>query len=274
MNNREISEVEFTIFDTETTGLSPRQGDHIIEIAAQRFQGDSPIKEFSSLINPGAGIINKAVSINHISQDMLVDAPSCKEVIPAFIDFVRDSCLCAYNLPFDIMFLEAELESIGGIFPSNIALIDILTMARKLLPQLPSYSLANVAAYLGIKEEQKHRAMSDVVLTRKIFNIFWKMLTEKGINQFNQLVSLFSLPRNLLNDLVAQKIAEIQEAIDQNRVITIQYFSRTKADVSIREVVPKKIEQNERGFFMVGFCKLRGQERIFRIDHILDIQSR
>jgi DNA polymerase III epsilon subunit family exonuclease len=97
---KRIDEVEFTIFDTETTGLSPDLGDRIVEIAAVRIKGDKVMGTFESLINPGRDVSEAAFSVNHISAEMLISAPRSQEIIPRFLDFIEGSCLCAYNAGF------------------------------------------------------------------------------------------------------------------------------------------------------------------------------
>lgn len=167
--DRNIEELEFTIFDTETTGLDPKSGDRIVELAAIRFKGENKISSFESLINPGRPVSREAFSVNKISEEMLLSAPSPKEVIPKFIDFIRGSCLCSYNAGFDLGFLNNELRLLGLDEVKDIPVVDILRMARHSIPGLECYALWFVAQTLGIKIKQKHRALSDVELTRGVF---------------------------------------------------------------------------------------------------------
>ncbi|MDD5348132.1 MAG: exonuclease domain-containing protein [Candidatus Omnitrophica bacterium] len=271
--HRTIDEIEFTIFDTETTGLDPGGGDRIVEIAAQRLKADRIIAEFSTLVNPGRAPSAAAFAVNHITPEMLENAPLPGDVLPGFLDFIAGSCLCSYNLVFDLGFLNAELARLDRPLPAQTALVDVLGMARKLLPKLSSHSLCNVAQSLDIRTAQEHRALADVVLTREVFRILVAALADKGIREFGQFLSLFSLRSNLVSDIIAQKSAKIQEAIDAGLEITIKYFSRSSADVSERTVIPKEIKEVVPFAYLVGFCKLKHQERTFRIDHIMDIRT-
>jgi DNA polymerase-3 subunit alpha (Gram-positive type) len=167
--DRDIEELEFTIFDTETTGLDPKSGDRVVELAAIRFKGENRISSFESLINPGRFVSKEAFSVNKISEEMLLSAPSPKEVIPKFIDFIRGSYLCSYNAGFDLGFLNNELRLLGLDEIKDIPVIDILRMARRTIPGLECYALWFVAYSLGIKIKQEHRALSDVELTREVF---------------------------------------------------------------------------------------------------------
>ena len=167
--DKNIDEIEFTVFDTETTGLDPQSGDRVIEIAALRFKGQEKIATFSSLINSGYPVSEAAFNVNKISPEMLKDAPLPQVVLPKFMDFLRGSCLCSYNAGFDLEFLNNELRIIGSPLLRDTQVVDVLKMSKRLLPGLKRYALWFVAESLGIKNTQLHRAFSDVELTLTVF---------------------------------------------------------------------------------------------------------
>jgi len=270
--HRNIEEVEFTIFDTETTGLDPQSGDRIIEIAGIRVKGNSTKAVFQSLVNPQRAVSDGAFEVNRITPDMLVNAPKIEEIMPKFLDFIHSSCLCSYNAPFDLGFLNSELKIIGRDFPKDIVVVDILAMARRLMPELGRHALSYVAESLGVKKEQEHRALADVEITLEVFNSLKEVLKKKGIIDFKNFVELFSLNFNLLEDIKNQKTAEIQEAIDLGLKLKIKYLSRNNPEVSEREVIPKEIKQENKHSYLIGFCCLRNEERTFRIDSILNLE--
>jgi DNA polymerase III epsilon subunit family exonuclease len=179
--NKEIDEIEFTIFDTETTGLDPQSGDRIVELAAIRFKGESRIAVFQSLINSEHPVSLAAFNVNKISAEMLVVAPKPKEIIPKFLNFVRGSYLCCYNADFDLGFLNNELRILGLNQIKDIPVVDLLKIARMVLPGLERYALWSVAENLGIKVKQEHRALSDVELTLGVFYRLKEMVKAKGI---------------------------------------------------------------------------------------------
>jgi len=270
--NKNIEEIEFTIFDTETTGLEPESGDRIVEIAGIRFKGKERIATFQTLVNPHRLISSGAFEVNKITPDMLQEAPETGDMMPKFLDFIHDSCLCSYNATFDLEFLKNELKLIGKNFPSDNTVVDILKMARRILPGLERYSLWFVADRLGIKTGQKHRAFSDVELTLGVFNKFKEMLQAKGILDFTNFLSLFGLNSQFLEDINNQKLAKIQEAMDLGVKLKIKYLSGSDASVTERDVVPKEIRQDKFKSYLVGYCCLRNEERTFRIDGILHIE--
>lgn len=267
-----IEEIEFVIFDTETTGLEPQAGDRIVEIAAVRLKDKERIATFESLVNPHRQISEAAFQVNRITQDMLKDAPDMREVAPKFLEFIQGSCLCSYNAVFDLGFLNSELKLIGMSFPETILVFDILNMSRRLLPGLERYALWFVAQKLGIKQAQKHRALSDVELTLGVFNKLKESLEAKGIADFTNFSNLFAVNRNLLQDINAQRVARIQEAISLGVSLKIKYLSASGAQVTEREVIPKQIKQENSRSYLVGYCCLRKEERTFRVDGILHLE--
>jgi DNA polymerase III subunit epsilon len=270
--NKDIDDVEFTIFDTETTGLDPRYGDRIVEIAAIRVKGSRILGQFESLVNPQRPVSAPAYAVNRISDDMLADAPTIDAVLPGFLDFIKDSCLCSYNLPFDLGFLKNEImiSKTGSL--DDIPLIDVLAMARRLLPSLERHALGFVAGSLGISQRQEHRALSDVDMTWQVFQKLKMTLRGRGITDFSHCLALFGLDQRALRDLTTQKLARIQEAIDTAARLTIRYMSCTDGAVSRRQVLPKEIRHDKKYSYMVGFCYLKNEDRMFRVDSILEME--
>ena len=269
---RFIEDIEFTIFDTETTGLDPGSGDRIVEIAGIRVKGKEIISTFQSLVNPHREISAAAFEVNQITPQMLRKAPSIEEVMPHFLRLIQGSCLCSYNAGFDLGFIDNELRLLGQANLENIVVADVLKMARRLIPKLERYALWFVAQELLIKQEQKHRAFSDVELTLKIFTKFKDMLYAKGIYDYGNFINLFGINPNLVNDIDSQKIAKIQQAIDFGVGLKINYLSSASAEVTEREVIPKEIRQEKGRNYMVGHCSLRNDERTFRVDSILNLE--
>jgi DNA polymerase III epsilon subunit len=158
----------FTIFDTETTGLSPLNGDRIIEIAAIKIQGIDLLGEFEKLINPERSIPYEAQRIHKISEDMVQDSPTIEKVLPDFLDFVAGTTLIAHNASFDLAFINHEIERNGLLHPPLEAICTV-NLARRILPKLSSHSLDSLISHLNIICERRHRALDDVKATAKAF---------------------------------------------------------------------------------------------------------
>jgi len=274
MTQPRIDDLEFVIFDTETTGLDHRAGDRIVELAAMRVRAGQRLGVFESLVNPRRPISAGAFAVNRITPEMLEHAPAIEEVLPRFASFARGSVLCSYNLAFDLGFLSAELAHMQACLPEHRAMVDILSLARVLMPQLPRHALWFVAGEMGIRAVQKHRAFADVEMAWEVFSRLKKMLLEKGISGAGDFLRLFRFKTQGLDDETAATMAALQEAIDVKADIAIHYFSRSRAEVSWRRIIPRRIKQEAGYAYLVGFCTARNAERTFRIDHILEIKTK
>jgi DNA polymerase-3 subunit alpha (Gram-positive type) len=202
---------------------------------------------------------------------MLSDAPAPETVLPGFLDFVKGSCLCSYNLPFDLGFLKNEIALCNSGSIDGIPLMDVLAMARRLLPDLERHALWFVAEALGIEQRQEHRAMADVDMTWQVFQKLKASLRGKGISDYGHCLGLFGLNQQILDDLTSLKLAKIQEAIDTSLRLKIKYMSCSDGLVSERLVLPKEIRRDKRHAYVIGHCFLKNEERMFRVDSILDI---
>lgn len=176
-----INEVEITIFDTETTGLHSDTGDRVVELAGLRVKGNARIAVFDMLVNPGREISPGAFAVNKITPEMLKGAATPQIAIPKFLDFIAGSCLCSYNAEFDLGFINHELKLLDRPALNNLVIFDVLTMARKLLPNLSRYALWFVARELGIPTTQQHRAFSDVEMAWEVFTKLKIICQQKGV---------------------------------------------------------------------------------------------
>ncbi len=166
----------FTVFDLETTGMSPA-ADRIVELAAVRIERDGTLTRYQSLVNPGCPIPGRAAAVHHISDGMVADAPRFSEVGRAFLELAAESTLVAHNAYFDLGFLQESLARTGLPLWKGKTL-DSLRIVKKTHPGLPSYSLQNLRAYFQLaseKEMRAHRAAADVEWTCQLLEI---ILTE------------------------------------------------------------------------------------------------
>ena len=126
----------FTVFDLETTGMSP-VNDRIVEIAAMRVELTGEYSEFHTLINPGRLIPHAASRVHHITDDMVADSPRFQHIGHDFLEFARNSTLVAHNARFDLSFLQESLARTGLPLWQGKTM-DSLLLVRKLYPGLPS----------------------------------------------------------------------------------------------------------------------------------------
>ncbi len=159
----------YTVFDTETTGLSPYKGDRVIELAALKIiDGKISQETFVTLINPERNIPYAASSVNGITDAMVKDAPVMFDVLPYFMEFIGDSVIVAHNAKFDMRFLESEIKLCGldNKLPQSICTVE---MSRKLFPYQRYHNLDVVTKRIGVKISDRHRALGDVIATAEVF---------------------------------------------------------------------------------------------------------
>lgn len=170
----------FTVFDTETTGLNPKQN-RVVEIGAIRFDRNGIVSRFSLLIDPGVLIPPEVTRINNITDAMLKGQPEPKVVYPDFIRFIGDSILIAHNAPFDVDFVNEELARLALPRLKN-RIVDTRILAKEVFPGLPKYALQDLAVRFNIQAVDAHRAEDDSRVCMELFLVCLARLKElKGI---------------------------------------------------------------------------------------------
>jgi len=190
-----IKLAEFVIFDVETTGLSPVDGDRIIEIAAVKVKGTQVIDKFYSLVNPQRLIPQQATQVNNITDDMVIKAPMAADILPQMVQFIGGACVAGHNVRFDLNFLCYELALMGRRLNDQTPAVDTLKMARELLPYLSNHKLAYLARSLGVVVDQTHRAMADVEITVAVFLRLMEMAGDKDLQQVPVFLDQFSVEK-------------------------------------------------------------------------------
>lgn len=182
-----FNEMTFTVFDTETTGMSPAKGARLVEIAAVKVKPGLIVDlqdTFSSLINPMTDIPYQAYAIHGISTTMVHDKPEAYEVLPKFFDFAGDTITAAHNAGFDCAFLKHHCEEKNLPFSMN-RVIDTVKLARAAQKGLKSYSLDNLIHHyemnIPLPDSYRHRALYDAAYTALLLCICLKQLTSENI---------------------------------------------------------------------------------------------
>jgi DNA polymerase III subunit epsilon len=120
------------VFDTETTGLDPLQGDRLVEIGCIELVNRFPTgKVFHCYFNPQRDMPESAFKIHGLSSDFLKDKSLFADKVDELIAFFGDAQLVAHNAMFDLGFLNAELERAGRASVNRERMIDTLVIARR-----------------------------------------------------------------------------------------------------------------------------------------------
>lgn len=158
----------YAILDIETTGGKYNE-EGITEIAIYRFDGHTIVDQFASLINPERPIQPFVVNLTGINNDMLRQAPKFYEVAKRIIEITADCVIVAHNALFDQRILTTEFDRLGYQFERES--LCTVELAKKLLPDMPSYSLGKLVRNLGIPITDRHRAQGDAKATVALFKI-------------------------------------------------------------------------------------------------------
>lgn len=165
----------FSVVDVETTGLSGSK-DRIIEIAVVHCSPDGSITgEWSSLVDPGRD--PGPTHIHGITASDLVGAPTFADIAAELSERLVGTMITAHNLSFDSSFLQHEFDRAAIAPPSEPALCT-LELARIVLPDQRSHSLAACAAALGIAHPDAHRALPDTRVTAEVLRSMLRILHE------------------------------------------------------------------------------------------------
>ena len=181
---------EFAVLDIETTGLNAKK-DKITEIAVVKVKNGSVTERFSTFVNPGISIPDNIKKLTGISDEMVMDSPPIREVLPDMLDFIGNLPIVAHNSPFDMGFIKHSAENMGILIANPV--IDTLQMSRRMFPRLERHRLDAVAKHLGIKQENHHRAQGDSEAAAKIFSTCIEMLKKKGVKTLDDMHSFFSI---------------------------------------------------------------------------------
>jgi DNA polymerase-3 subunit epsilon len=267
LQGQPLEALPLTFFDVETTGLGPVHEHRICEIALLRIRGDQMESSFATLVNPHRAVDAGAFAVNKISTTMLERAPSFAAIAEQVADIIRDSVLIAHNAPFDMAFLNHEFALLGHPPLPNIS-IDTLVLSRQLL-SCPSHSLRALASDLGLAIPT-HRAMSDVIVLRSLFERLAPMLAPLGITNLGEILRY---QRGLLpGEPEPDPPPLVAQALRENRLLRIIYRSRSTPHPTERVVQPLEISQMRGGIYVRAYCHLRKDVRLFALNKIEEME--
>ncbi|MEZ5685262.1 MAG: 3'-5' exonuclease [Paracoccaceae bacterium] len=198
-----LEALTYVVFDTETTGLLPTEGDEIVQIAAVRIVNGRRVhtEVFDTLVNPGRKIPAASTAVHGISDAMVEGAPDIVSVGRKFHKFVEGAVLVAHNAPFDMEFLRRKELLIGQNFDNPV--LDTVLLSAVVFGQSESHSLDSLTHRLGITipEEARHTAIGDTIATADAFLKLLPALKARGLNSFGEVVAEVRKHGRLIKDL-------------------------------------------------------------------------
>lgn len=188
LDERLLADLSYTVFDTETTGLAPSEGDEIISIGAVRIVNGRLLRNesFERLIKPIKPVSRASQEIHGISPEMLADESASETVLPLFARFAEDTVLVAHNAAFDMRFLQLAQPRTGVAFTQPV--LDTLMLSALAHPGHPDaeHRLESIAARLGVEVIGRHTALGDAIVTAEVFLKLVPLLAERGIHTLKQ----------------------------------------------------------------------------------------
>ena len=194
------------VLDTETTGLSVKEGHRIVEIGCIELENLIPTSnKFHCYLNPERKVSEKALEVHGYTDEFLSDKKKFKEIVNEFLNFIKNKKLIIHNAEFDLMHLNNELSIIGEKPISNENVIDTLEIAREKFPG----STINLDALckrfrIDNSRRTKHTALIDCELLTKVY-----------INLIDQKEPMLDLKSdlNLKNNLESSKLNDYYKKI-------------------------------------------------------------
>jgi DNA polymerase III subunit epsilon len=186
LDDRPLAELSFTVFDTETTGLAPAQGDQILQIGAVRVLRGRLLRHeaYEQLVDPRRSIPPAGIPIHGITPAMVQGQPALEQVLPAFHAYAADTVLVAHNAAFDMRFLQLAEQRCGVRFEQPV--LDTLLLSAVLHPQQASHRLEHLAERFGVTVVGRHTALGDALVTAQVFVRLLPLLAAQGIHTLAQ----------------------------------------------------------------------------------------
>lgn len=244
---------KFAIVDIETTG-SYASANCITEIAILLHDGEKVINQFSTLINPGTTIPPFISRLTGITNDMVRTAPCFHQVAKTIWEMTDNAVFVAHNVNFDYSFIREEFKQLGADFKRQK--LCTVRLSRAAFPGHTSYSLGTICSQLGIKINDRHRALGDAEATVQLFEKCIQVEDEKHLNV---LLKRNPLQTVLPPSLSADKYNKLPESIG------VYYFHDNNGKIIY---VGKAINIKKR---IYSHFTGKGKNRLSFMDAIADI---
>ena len=158
------------VLDTETTGLSVREGHRIVEIGCVELDNLTPTqKKFHCYLNPERKVSEKALEVHGYTDEFLSSKKKFKDIADEFLNFIKDKKLIIHNAEFDLSHLNNELKILGKEIIKN-EIVDTLVLARDKFPGSPANLDALCKRYrIDNSKRTQHTALIDCDLLAKVY---------------------------------------------------------------------------------------------------------
>ncbi len=202
--------------DTETTGLSFKDGHKIVEIACIETEDLIPTnKVFHKILNPERNVPEEAFKVHGFSTDFLSKKETFDKIVDDFLDFIKGKKIIAHNASFDLGFINGELKLLNKEQINKTLVVDSLEIARNKFPGLSNSLDALCKRFnIDLSKRTKHNALLDCELLREVYiNLLDAKEPKFNLSSTNQNEVIYFKEKRLYNKRIL-KIS--QEEIDKH----------------------------------------------------------
>ncbi|MDY3928735.1 MAG: PolC-type DNA polymerase III [Clostridia bacterium] len=238
----------FVVFDIETTGIN-EDICGITEIGAVKIENGRITDYFSTFVNPQMPIPKNIQELTGITDNMVKDAPTEREITPKFLEFSKGCVLVAHNAMFDTGFIRKNAKECNLEF--DFPILDTLMLARCLYPNLNNHKLNTLTKHLNIMLENHHRAVDDAKATADIFIKMIEELENMSITELDELNSSFDLSQAVKKNkayhiiILAKNTTGVRNLYEMVTASQLKYFHRTPR-------IPKSLLAEKREGLIIG----------------------
>lgn len=272
---------KIAIVDIETTGPRIEEGDQIIQIAAVIIEDGHIIQEYNMLINPEMEIPFHISKLTGITQDVVMKAPTFKQVAGLWYERLHDCIFVAHNLALDLTFLQ-ENFSFHGYDDFAPQALDTVKLAKILIPQAPGFNLNDLSKYFDLFFENAHDALADAQLTTQLLHhlaVTTQNLPQDVLSKMspfverlpNDEIELFIQPSTFVLHEEAVKQSEAREISSQITMKdgksnqTLAQLILEKASENKQLVVEDSLQPINEELVQSLVCELIDQEKDFAL---------
>lgn len=297
-----FEELEFVVFDTETTGIYTMSA-WPVELAGVRVSGTFMTdRVYQSLCRPDVIITPEVTAVHGITDDDVRDSPPPMEVIDSFFEWAgKDAVFVAHNAPFDLGILATAYRRAARRPPQGLIFLDTLEIAHQLLAA-PSYGLSTLAKVVAESTSYQvpligcvshdavghdrvmselncfHRALADSLHTAVVFCFLINMFgSGRSISDLEAQcgsdvtadfpVQLPRMPKGEAGFDMPPNLWQIEQAIEKSSDVMIVY-SGGRAGMPARKIRPVSMYGHGGKYYVEAFCYISGFVKTFRLDRI------
>jgi len=249
--DKRLESSAYVVFDIETTGLSVINN-KIIEIAAVRMVEGKEVDRYTSFVDPHEKIPYNIQQLTNITDEMVAGAPSIEQVLPQFVDFVKDDILVAHNARFDIGFIQANCKALGIPEVTN-PVLDTLELARLLHPSMKNHRLNTLADKYKVSLESHHRAIDDTLALGGILTGLIKDAIERNIVNLNQLNDYVGL--DLSNARPFHACVYALNQVGKKNLFKLISLSHTEHFKKVATIPKTELQKHREGLLVISGCE-------------------